>query len=125
MWAVNRALREVDDFSGFLSLCRKQDVLIFVITHDRTYDCTNPHPSRRSSARASTGGTRARARAWTSNAALTARKRPVSRCRPTAPVLAELGRTAGCFDRHRDERASVLPEDAWRDLFAARATPAR
>jgi DNA invertase Pin-like site-specific DNA recombinase len=43
VWAVNRASREVEDWSGFLNLCRRHQVLIHVITHDRTYDCSNPH----------------------------------------------------------------------------------
>lgn len=43
IWAVNRASREVEDWSGFLNLCRKNRVLIYVVSNERTYDCTNAH----------------------------------------------------------------------------------
>jgi len=43
IWAVNRASREVEDWSGFLNLCKKRRVLIYVIVHDRTYEPARAH----------------------------------------------------------------------------------
>lgn len=43
VWAVNRASREMEDWSGFLNLCRRRGVKIYVIVHERLYDSANPH----------------------------------------------------------------------------------
>jgi DNA invertase Pin-like site-specific DNA recombinase len=43
VWAVNRASREVEDWAGFLNICRRRQVMIHVVVDKRTYDCTVAH----------------------------------------------------------------------------------